>query len=116
MVWKITLLNSQKILEVKLVKGLKGKKALNRIVELLAEDAGECNTDLWDDSDKLELLEEESSTITWTHDIKSVSYEQRYRVYDLTNFKTLFKGNHEECSKFMKDNNFADIEVDIVDA
>ncbi len=98
------------------VKGLEGKAALNKIVELLAENKGECNADLWDDSDKLELLEEESSTVTWTHDIEGVRYEQRYRVYDITNYKTLFRGNHDECSQYLADNDFAGIDVDIIEA
>lgn len=45
-----------------------------------------------------------------------VSFEQRYKVYDLTNHRPLFRGNHDECSKFLEDNDFTGIDVDVIEA
>ena len=97
------------------VKGLEGHEAFNKIVELVGEDVNQYETNDWDDADKLELIEENSSTVTWSHEVEKVSYEQRYRVYDYNNHKTLFRGNYDECSEFLAKGNYAGQEVDIIE-
>lgn len=98
------------------MKGLEGHEAFNKIVELVGEDVNEYDTNDWDDADKLELIEDNSSTVTWSHEVEKVSYEQRYRVYDYDNHKTLFRGNYDECAQFLTDGSWEGREVDIVDA
>lgn len=57
-----------------------------------------------DDIDKLEILTEESRTVTTSTEIVSVQCTPLYRVYNNSTFQTLTKGLHHECIQYISEN------------
>lgn len=86
------------------VEKLNGYEAFDKIVEIIGGWNDEYDTNTWDDSDKLELLEENCDCFSRTEIIQDISYEQRYKVYDFHRYKTLFYGNIEKCTDFLVKN------------
>lgn len=93
------------------IKDLEGEDAVDKLVEIFEG----YSTDECSDSDKLEVLDNHCNTASWTEEIVSIKHQQTYRVYDFDKYKTLFKGELDECESYISNGNFTDRNVEVVE-